>query len=523
MIVGLSRDPVFGPVLLVGTGGVFAEVFRDVAVRPLPVDRRDVEEMVASLRGSALLAGRADDHVLIRRRSSMSRFRSQSSRQPAATASPSSTSIRSSCAKGGGSRRRRLTRRAPALRAHCISPRLMLPDSQLARLPARPAAQEAEGPPWIWTCQTEQRELETRRQVLAHEQTVQLADVSSNTAGRRQRGGRAVGPDGRARLAVAHGSGVERWPRARCGRARRRLRTARPRTCSGAVPLDRVPVRDGPPVAGSPNSKRFLDPVAASGAAGTLAVAEAAGSFDLGGVRATFRRSADGAGFCPRRGEGVRSRGFVGHHIVVVAPRRRSTGAEGLGSSSCPPIPRASRSRRCPSSTRPVTLGRDAVFGGGRGRDHAREPRFCAGGAAEVLEEATMMLAAEMVGTCQRIVDIILQHAKTREQFGVKIGSFQSMKHKLANMYVAVEAARATVRYAAAAIAERRSRRTLAVSMAKASAGDCEKARRRGGDPVPRGYRLHVGTRHASLCEARGEPERHSSGQRPNTVRGLPS
>ena len=57
MIVGLSTDPVFGPVLLVGTGGVFAEVLHDVAVRPLPVDRRDVEEMVASLRGSALLAG----------------------------------------------------------------------------------------------------------------------------------------------------------------------------------------------------------------------------------------------------------------------------------------------------------------------------------------------------------------------------------------------------------------------------------------------------------------------------------
>jgi acyl-CoA synthetase (NDP forming) len=57
MIVGLSTDPVFGPVLLVGTGGVFAEVLRDVAVRPLPVDRRDVEEMVASLRGAALLAG----------------------------------------------------------------------------------------------------------------------------------------------------------------------------------------------------------------------------------------------------------------------------------------------------------------------------------------------------------------------------------------------------------------------------------------------------------------------------------
>jgi acetate---CoA ligase (ADP-forming) len=57
MIVGLSCDPVVGHVLLVGSGGVFAEVFRDVAVRPLPVDRRDVEEMIDSLQGSALLEG----------------------------------------------------------------------------------------------------------------------------------------------------------------------------------------------------------------------------------------------------------------------------------------------------------------------------------------------------------------------------------------------------------------------------------------------------------------------------------
>jgi acyl-CoA synthetase (NDP forming) len=57
MIVGVTRDPVFGPAVLVGTGGVFAEVLADVAVRPLPIDRRDAEEMVRSLRGHALLAG----------------------------------------------------------------------------------------------------------------------------------------------------------------------------------------------------------------------------------------------------------------------------------------------------------------------------------------------------------------------------------------------------------------------------------------------------------------------------------
>jgi acyl-CoA synthetase (NDP forming) len=57
MIVGVTRDPVFGPAVLVGTGGLFAEILEDVAVRPLPLDRADAEDMVGSLRGAALLSG----------------------------------------------------------------------------------------------------------------------------------------------------------------------------------------------------------------------------------------------------------------------------------------------------------------------------------------------------------------------------------------------------------------------------------------------------------------------------------
>lgn len=57
MIVGVVRDPVFGPAVLLGTGGLFAEILEDVAVRPLPVDRADAEDMLGSLRGVALLSG----------------------------------------------------------------------------------------------------------------------------------------------------------------------------------------------------------------------------------------------------------------------------------------------------------------------------------------------------------------------------------------------------------------------------------------------------------------------------------
>ncbi|WP_336211384.1 acetate--CoA ligase family protein [Nonomuraea sp. LPB2021202275-12-8] len=57
LIVGLVRDPGFGPVLLAGLGGVLAEVLRDTALRLCPVSEPDARRMLASLRGAALLNG----------------------------------------------------------------------------------------------------------------------------------------------------------------------------------------------------------------------------------------------------------------------------------------------------------------------------------------------------------------------------------------------------------------------------------------------------------------------------------
>jgi acyl-CoA synthetase (NDP forming) len=57
LIVGVRRDPRFGPVLLVGLGGVFAEVFRDVAVALAPVDPDEAERLLRSLRCAPLLEG----------------------------------------------------------------------------------------------------------------------------------------------------------------------------------------------------------------------------------------------------------------------------------------------------------------------------------------------------------------------------------------------------------------------------------------------------------------------------------
>ncbi len=96
-------------------------------------------------------------------------------------------------------------------------------------------------------------------------------------------------------------------------------------------------------------------------------------------------------------------------------------------------------------------------------------------GIARAVQEATVGLALEMVGTAQTIFDVTLEYAKQREQFGVPIGSFQAIKHKFADMIVSLERARATAYFAALTIAEDDERRATATSVAKAAAGDCQR------------------------------------------------
>jgi acyl-CoA synthetase (NDP forming) len=57
MILGVKTDPLFGPAVVCGFGGIFVEQLRDVALRVSPVDHADAAEMIAELRGAALLAG----------------------------------------------------------------------------------------------------------------------------------------------------------------------------------------------------------------------------------------------------------------------------------------------------------------------------------------------------------------------------------------------------------------------------------------------------------------------------------
>lgn len=56
-IVGVTRDPVFGPVIMLGTGGIYTELYQDVAFRKLPIGREDALDMIQEIRSGIFCKG----------------------------------------------------------------------------------------------------------------------------------------------------------------------------------------------------------------------------------------------------------------------------------------------------------------------------------------------------------------------------------------------------------------------------------------------------------------------------------
>lgn len=57
VIIGMTKDPSFGPVLMFGLGGIFVEVLKDVAFRVVPLEKSDAAEMIYEIKGKKLLEG----------------------------------------------------------------------------------------------------------------------------------------------------------------------------------------------------------------------------------------------------------------------------------------------------------------------------------------------------------------------------------------------------------------------------------------------------------------------------------
>jgi alkylation response protein AidB-like acyl-CoA dehydrogenase len=89
-----------------------------------------------------------------------------------------------------------------------------------------------------------------------------------------------------------------------------------------------------------------------------------------------------------------------------------------------------------------------------------------------IVDRGKVGLCAEMCGGAQKVLEMSVDYAKVREQFGKPIGSFQAIQHKCANMLVEVESSKSVTYYAAWAVANDAPEAPLAAAMAKAYCSD---------------------------------------------------
>jgi alkylation response protein AidB-like acyl-CoA dehydrogenase len=221
--------------------------------------------------------------------------------------------------------------------------------------------------------------------------------------------------------------------------------------------------------AGSESEKReLLPPIAAGDVVATLAFTEPNGRWDATGVETT---ATPGGG--KYRLDGVKSFVVDGHtadQIVVLARRAGSTGDDGLSFFTVPGDA-TGLMRRALKVMDPTRKQARLEFRSVEAELMGEE----GGGAApfaKTLTQAAVCLANEMVGGAERLRQSALDYANLRVQFGRAIGSFQSMKHKQADMLVDVELAKSAAYHAAAAADDDDADLAALASLAKACASD---------------------------------------------------
>ena len=120
-------------------------------------------------------------------------------------------------------------------------------------------------------------------------------------------------------------------------------------------------------------------------------------------------------------------------------------------------------------------------------RRRAGHRRAASAALARSLEVATVVVAADMLGGMQWILEAAVEYAKTRQQFGKTIGTFQSVQHMCADMLLWTESSRSAIYYAAWALDAEPSDAARAVSLAKAYTSDASR------EVGNRGVQVHGG------------------------------
>jgi alkylation response protein AidB-like acyl-CoA dehydrogenase len=221
---------------------------------------------------------------------------------------------------------------------------------------------------------------------------------------------------------------------------------------------------------GTPDQRqRFLSQVATGALTGTLALADHPRNWDVSAVTTRAERSEGGWTLSGTK-HGVLASADTDEVAVVARVR------DGLGVFIVPGGQVGLSAVHSLDASRPlftatldgVSVAADRALGEPGTDQTAR-------GLARAIEEATVALALETLGTSEALFRLVLAYVKDRHQFSVPIGSFQAVKHKMADMFVAIERARALCYYAVAAIEEDAPTRSSAVSMAKSASDDCQR------------------------------------------------
>ncbi len=220
--------------------------------------------------------------------------------------------------------------------------------------------------------------------------------------------------------------------------------------------------------AGPAQQAEHLPGIAAGRTLATLAWGGDGGEPDAGGVAAVARRSGGPGSDFVLAGRFPQVLDGRAADLLVVAAR--APGSEGEAGVSLFAVPASAALRRAlPTLDRTRRLAEVELR-------ETRVPAAAllgeegAGGAAlgRTLDRARVALAAEQVGGAQRCLDLAVAYAKERVQFGRPIGSFQAIKHRLAEMMVRVESARSAAWWAAGVAAQGGEDLPRAASLAKA-------------------------------------------------------
>ena len=218
-------------------------------------------------------------------------------------------------------------------------------------------------------------------------------------------------------------------------------------------------------VAGNePDKSRWLPEIAAGRLRSTLALIEEGGRMAPEGIAATAEPSGDG--FVLSGTKALVPDAESCDLFIVAAQLRGEPGLFAIPRDLLEPVGGPSLDPVRPVSTIQldgVRVGGDALLGG----------KPCGWPVVErALDRAASVLAAEMCGGSQEMLDRSVEFAKVRHQFGRPIGSFQGVSHRCADMLLQIEGARSLTYYAAWCCDNDVDQAPLAASAAKAAAAD---------------------------------------------------